>query len=86
MANSKLVKVNCRYSIALDIELAKMRTMTTQEIAAAAERVVAAAIAETQEVEKDVDVALAAAEEAEAFMNCSIGDTERKGTQMIIRS
>ena len=59
----------------IDIELAKMRTMTAQEAAAAAAEAVAeaeAAIAEAEEAEKEAEAAEADAEAAQAFAAAAV--------------
>ncbi|XP_050364587.1 telomere repeat-binding factor 1 isoform X1 [Argentina anserina] len=59
----------------IDLELAKMRTMTSQEAAAAAARAVAeaeAAIAEAEEAAREAEAAEADAEAAQAFADAAM--------------
>lgn len=59
----------------IDLELAKMRTMTAQEAAAAAARAVAeaeAAIAEAEEAAREAEAAEADAEAAQAFAEAAM--------------
>lgn len=68
-ATAKLMKSQ------IDLELAKMRTMTPQEAAAAAAQAVAgaeAAIAEAEEAEKEAEAAEADAEAAQAFAEAAM--------------
>lgn len=72
----------------IDLELAKMRTMTAQEAAAAAALAVAeaeAAIAEAEEAAKEAEAAEADAEAAQAFAEAAMKTLKgRNAPKMVI--
>ncbi|KAJ9175124.1 hypothetical protein P3X46_013706 [Hevea brasiliensis] len=74
----------------IDLELAKMRTMTAQEAAAAAARAVAeaeAAIAEAEEAAREAEAAEADAEAAQAFAEAAMKTLKgRQPPKMMIRA
>ncbi|EOX98496.1 Telomere repeat binding factor 1 isoform 3, partial [Theobroma cacao] len=70
----------------IDLELAKMRTMTPQEAAAAAARAVAeaeAAIAEAEEAAREAEVAEADAEAAQAFAEAAMKTLKGRNNQKV---
>ncbi|XVF01397.1 hypothetical protein REPUB_Repub04eG0085700 [Reevesia pubescens] len=70
----------------IDLELARMRTMTPQEAAAAAARAVAeaeAAIAEAEEAAREAEVAEADAEAAQAFAEAAMKTLKGKNDQKV---
>ncbi|XP_065872167.1 telomere repeat-binding factor 1 isoform X2 [Euphorbia lathyris] len=73
----------------IDLEIAKMRTMTAQEAAAAAAQAVAeaeAAIAEAEEAARDAEAAEADAEAAQAFAEATVKTMKgRAPPKMMIR-
>lgn len=74
----------------IDLELAKMRTMTAQEAAVAAARAVAeaeAAIAEAEEAAREAEAAEADAEEAQAFAEAAMKTLKgRTNPKLVIRA
>ncbi|WRX14294.1 SANT/Myb domain - like 10 [Theobroma cacao] len=71
----------------IDLELAKMRTMTPQEAAAAAARAVAeaeAAIAEAEEAAREAEVAEADAEAAQAFAEAAMKTLKGRNNQKVV--
>ncbi|XWS54672.1 hypothetical protein CRYUN_Cryun10bG0108600 [Craigia yunnanensis] len=71
----------------IDLELARMRTMTPQEAAAAAARAVAeaeAAIAEAEEAAREAEVAEADAEAAQAFAEAAMKTLKGRNNQKVM--
>ena len=71
----------------IDLELARMRTMTTQEAAAAAARAVAeaeAAIVEAEEAAREAEVAEADAEAAQAFAEAAMKTLKGRNNQKVV--
>lgn len=71
----------------IDLELARMRTMSPQEAAAAAARAVAeaeAAIAEAEEAAREADVAEADAEAAKAFAEAAMKTLKGRNNQKVV--
>lgn len=90
-ASPKIEKddVNMLTKSQIDIELAKMRSMTPQEAAAAAALAVAeaeAAIAEAEEAAREAEAAEADAEAAQAFAEAAMKTLKGRNTPMMVRA
>lgn len=73
----------------IDVELAKMRSMTPQEAAAAAAQAVAeaeAAIAEAEEAAREAEAAEADAEAAQAFAEAAMKTLKGRNTPAMVKS
>ena len=73
----------------IDLELARMRTMTSQEAAAAAARAVAeaeAAIAEAEEAAREAEAAEADAEAAQAFADAAMRTLKGRNHAKMVKS
>ena len=71
----------------IDLELARMRTMTPQEAAAAAARAVAdaeTAIAEAEEAAREAEVAEADAEAAQAFVEAAMKTLQGRNSRKVV--
>lgn len=72
----------------IDVELAKMRSMTPQEAAAAAAQAVAeaeAAMAEAEEAAREAEAAEADAEAAQAFAEAALKTLKGRNTPNMVR-